>query len=240
MKQLSFWAQQHKWAARIIIVAIYFLLNVIGFFLGDVLTAAEITLPGYLPYLLTIPFLAVFLFYPNRKEKARYKNFYRSRKTADAALAGITFLLIICMSNRLSEQHEWHIMAAHSASVTPAPKNVEETNDRKKSIQPKKKNDFSIKQIKKELRKNLQTLRKEYKAAADSGKTGLVVLSVLVALLLLYLLVVLSCSIACSGSEGLAWAVFIIGTGLIVLLLVRTIRRINRRTVKTSEPPNSF
>ncbi|HSN07782.1 MAG TPA: hypothetical protein VLS85_02035, partial [Hanamia sp.] len=76
MKQLSFWAYNHKVAARIIIVFIYFFLNLLGLFLGDLLSSLNIVLnPAFyfIPILLT---LGGVILYPSKKRKHFYKNFY--------------------------------------------------------------------------------------------------------------------------------------------------------------------
>ncbi len=71
-------------------------------------------------------------------------------------------------------------------------------------------------------------LRQEYKDATKGERTALIVLSILIALGLLSLVAALSCNLSCSGSEGGAAVVAILGTGLIIFLLVKIIKRINR------------
>ena len=61
-------------------------------------------------------------------------------------------------------------------------------------------------------------------------------MSVIIAAGLLLLLAGLSCEISCSGSEGAAIAVGLLGTGLIIFLLVRVIQRINRGPRVKAQP----
>lgn len=64
---------------------------------------------------------------------------------------------------------------------------------------------------------------------SGAGKGLLIFLTIVGALALLYLLAALSCSIACSGADGLAILVFVAGLGLIVWLSVVVIKRILRK-----------
>ena len=45
MKKISYWAKHNIWQTRIIIVAIYVLLNVIGVFTGKLLNATSVIIP---------------------------------------------------------------------------------------------------------------------------------------------------------------------------------------------------
>ena len=87
------------------------------------------------------------------------------------------------------------------------------------------------------MKQHRQTLKAEVKAIVGQMKTQkvtgeqvlLIILTILLALLLLYGVAALSCSIACSGADGLAVLVFLLGLGLIVWLTVALIKKISRR-----------
>ncbi len=103
MKRVSFWALHHKLAARIIIVLIYVLLNLLGLFFGDILSSLNIFLsPAYylVAFLLT---LGGVLIYPSKKRKHFYKNFYFRQKFADGVLITATFLFITYTGNSFTQ-----------------------------------------------------------------------------------------------------------------------------------------
>ena len=110
------------------------------------------------------------------------------------------------------------------------------------SIHPKEetkatsKKPFSKKELKKKLKNKWKEFRKHYKESTKGEKTALIILSVIIAAGLLLLLAGLSCEISCSGSEGAAIAVGLLGTGLIIFLLVRVIQRINRGPRVKAQP----
>ena len=81
-------------------------------------------------------------------------------------------------------------------------------------------------------------LRKEYKDATNGERTALIILCILIAIGLLLLVAGLSCNLSCSGSEGAATVVLIFGTGLIIFLLVKVIKRINRGKPKEEIVPD--
>ncbi|MBD0350966.1 MAG: hypothetical protein ICV65_07425 [Flavisolibacter sp.] len=220
MKKISIWAHEHKWMARFIIIALYFLLTFIGHILGELLLTVGIHLPLFTPYLLLIPFFIAFIFYPSYKEKEKYKNIYRARKAADSIMACTTFLMVVSMANQSFLDRSAQPASLFAASpVSPAAEEID-------PVKPKGKHGFSLKEWRKALRKNVQALRKELRAIDEGGKTGLIVLSIVVAVVLLFLLSAVSCGIACNGSEGLALAVLLLGAGLIIFLLAKIIYRI--------------
>lgn len=219
MRKISAWASCHVWAARFLIAVFYVLLNGISIFIGRALLDVEVDIPAYYLYALAVPFFFAWCTYPRQKKK----HDYFSRKWREGVLVVTTFLLVVCMANQRTLQFSgfqpvWASLAP-AGETTPAAIKLPET---KKLHSVKKK-------MRQQLRENMRQLRQHYRQASDGGKTALIILSVLVAITLLYGVAALSCGIACSGSEGLALFVAVLGTGLIVFLLVRVIKSINRK-----------
>ncbi len=218
MKKLSAWASLHPWSTRFIIVLlIYPLLNICGWALGWMLTEAGVGLNAAGIYLLCIAAFFIMAFYPRKRERDRYRNFYQARKQGDILLATVSFLLITWSSN-VSEfkrtQAPLHATVQLSA--------VKSTTAPSVSIEK------SSKKEKKTFKKFLKDLRKKYKDASKGGKVGLIILTIVIALVLVYLLAAVSCSIACGGAEALAWVVAVLGLGGIVFGTVKVIQRITR------------
>ena len=243
MKKISFWARNHVWATRFIIIGIYVLLNITGIVLGDLLFSVNVIMKPVFLYCTCFIFLAGMFLYPSKKENAKYRNFYRSQKTADLVLAGCTFLLIVYGGNHLNTTKPAGASNLYAASIISLSTNTAPgvtskiiAEDKDASAKPIKK-PLSKKELKKKLKNNLHQLRKLYKESSDGEKALLIALSVIIALGLLFLLLSLSCSISCSGADGLALVVGILGTALIVFLLVRVIQRITLGPRKSRETP---
>ncbi len=233
MKKISVWAKQHPWGARASIFLSYILLGCIALFLGFALSDSGFSLSSSFTYITCIVFLTGCIFYPSKKDKHRYKKFYVVQKRSDLLLITTSFLLALSCSNyytqpvaRASPFNAVYVLA----SVTPYSNKTEID----KPV-PKKK---EIKDLKQKLKNNLRILRKEYKDATPGERTALVILTVIIAIGLLLLVAGLACNLSCSGSGGGAAAVGILGTGLIIFLLVRVIKRINRGkpTKENTEP----
>lgn len=233
MKKISIWASQHKWLSRIIIIISYCLLNGIGLFLGDALHESDFVIPSLWVYTAGFLFIGGCIIYPSKKEKARYKNFYRQQKRTDFFLVSLSFLLVICFGNHYNVQRAqtpFYFAYAVAAEVS----SIKSTFIGETSIEPSPKKKTSlIKQWLKKLRENIRTIRSEYKDASPGKRTALIIVTLLVAILLLYVVAALSCSLACAGSDAAAVMVALLGTGLIVFFAVRVIKRINRGPEKT-------
>jgi hypothetical protein len=85
MRKISFWAKNHKWAARVIIVASYILLNILGITTGILLHEMKITfLTPVLSSLIGI-FLTSVLSYPSKPKKGKRlspKSFISNKKAS--------------------------------------------------------------------------------------------------------------------------------------------------------------
>ena len=230
MKQISLWAHNHKCTARLCFLFIYLLLNIVCFFFSEVLYAEGLKIPIFISYLLCIPLFVAFILYPSRKEKNRYQSFYRYQKSCDGVLFGCSMLLAICGFNHLANN------ATTTQAVYAASENIiiliKPLNKSRLMVKP---GHFSAKQWK-QIKTNLKTLRKAYKQSSNGEKTALIVLASLVAAFLFILVLGLSCNLSCSGAEGGALAVFLLGTALITFLLIKVIKAINRGPKKKEQP----
>jgi hypothetical protein len=230
MKSISLWGYHHKWAARAIIVLCYIVLNILALFLGDGLLAHGIEVNALWVYLFTGAYLSAFLLYPFRRERKRYRNFYRWQKTCDAVLVTTSFLILISAANlRHSSNTPFQFPAARAvapASIHP-PKSVK--------VEKKEKNQSYIKSIKKKLSNTLQKFRAYFKSRSLAGQIFLTVLAVMLAGLALYGILGLACSLSCAGSDAAAAVVGILGTAAVVFLFVRALRGIRRLPRKDPE-----
>jgi hypothetical protein len=228
MKQISSWAWQHKKAARALIIVSYLLLNAMGFAVGS--TTGP--LPSWLSWLVLVPFLVALVLYPSKNQKNRYVNFYRARKTADLVMVTASFLLIVSAGSRYDVvQPHVSQQAAIASMQAPA---VKKPGGKKFSIHLGSKGFFA--RHWKKIKTGVQEIRTALRQPGGAGKAALVILTILGALLLLYIVAAISCSVACSGAEGLAFTIALLGTAGVVFLTVVVIRRIMNRPKKTPEP----
>lgn len=224
MKNISRWGKRNPWKTRLIIVFVQLVLAAYAALLGVWLYAGGWNLPGYLLSLGVILFMIATFFYPYRKARFWFfRHTYRRQKTMDLLLIVASFLMVTTFS------HQYTHSILSEAPAYRAEFMVNKTPSR------------SLKSERRGLREHLkvqrQTLKAEVKALvkdmkaqqSDAGKVSLIFLTIIVALVLLYGLVALSCSIACSGADGLAILVFVAGLGLIVWGSVVVIKRILRR-----------
>src|ERR1043165_1749791 len=98
MKKLSYWAKNHKWSARILIVICWVMLDTIAIFNGSMLQEAGIDLPDIFLVSLIAVFASSFIIYPI-KIKGRYFS-YIKHKVFDLTLAVVSCLLVLFIANR--------------------------------------------------------------------------------------------------------------------------------------------
>ncbi|HUS01783.1 MAG TPA: hypothetical protein VMY77_08655 [Chitinophagaceae bacterium] len=237
MKKISGWARDHIWQARLIIVVIYILLNVIGIFTGKLLREVDVILPqGYLIGCLIFT-IALWTWYPDKNSKSVSAPYVR-RKLFDFSLAAVTYLMILFAGNNWD-----HLFinseSAKASKIIRIPRDSVTTNnilikDFITSIKNMDVSKLSQKEKIRLIKKQIKQVKQDNNTS-KSDKTLLIVLSVLVALILLYGLAALSCSISCGGSEALAIVVALAGTFLIIFFLVKIIKRINNPRPKNKE-----
>ena len=220
MKKLARWGHHHKYAARIIIILSYLVLNITGLFLGDITHSMGLALSP-LCIIAIILTLTGWIIYPSKRHKSIYKNFFARQKSADLILISATFLFTVYSGNTRHYPESLYpnpvqAMAIISPGAAPALSgNSERVTLSKKSLRQK-------------IRTSIKNIRKAYKESGKSQKTMYIILAALGAYLLLGVVAGLACSLGCSGYEALAYVVFFVGLGGIVFGLVKIIQRITR------------
>ena len=216
MRKIMYWAREHVWTARLIIIfLIYPLLNLVGWFIGDVLAYNDFYISQGWGYPLSFFILFLFLVYPFNFDKRRYSFYYTWKKSIDALMICTSFCFILMRGNGFNSDSRENTFVT-SVYATNAEKTIEPSS---KKIQKEKKN--FIKRL-------VKSMRDKYKHASKADKAGMIILAVFIALLLIFLLGLLTCSIACSGAEGIAYVIGFLGLGAIIFGLVRVIQRIKR------------
>jgi len=226
MKSISFWARKNPRKAQISIVLLYLLLNLLAICGGILFYESGITFTKSLLNISFILFLIATIIY---KKKA---NFYY-RKTLDFVLASCTFMMIAFWGNHLNDRNFYLPLSAKTATgITVKPgNNLNISNKITSEDKPLSK---------KELRKQVkEKIKKHNLKIATWAKVLLIILVVAATIFSLYLLAYLSCSIACSGAEGFAIVVLVLGLIAILggaYLLIRRILGYKRKKPLTEEP----
>jgi hypothetical protein len=198
MKQTSFWAKANPRKAQLSIFFLYILINVIAFGGGILIYETGIRFEDFFLDIAFIVFLLSFLLY---KKDAKY----HYRKTLDFLLAISTFLMIAFWGNRMTDRVPYMPLSSYTASgvtikSTPSGDHTDKEISVSQSLNKKDWQKAGNGKIKKEKRK------------IDTWVKVLLIALVLVAAFYLsYFVAALACNISCSGAEGLAIVVLVLG-----------------------------
>ena len=234
MRKLSFWAKQNPWKARIILVIAHTAFLLLALFTGQNLSQSGVQLPAWPLYIfLSMTLLAIF-FYPSKKDKtaANRLSFYVRQKTCDVAIMVSAFCTIITISSKdVSPVYSFEPVAA-SSSVSPMSKKptaaeiLASLEYRDKSTLTRSEKRILKQEFKVQLKKYAVAKVKGDKAAADNA--GLIILTIVGALGLLFLVAALACNLSCSGSGTAAVLVGVLGTAAIVWGVIAVVKAIKR------------
>jgi hypothetical protein len=231
MKSISRWGAQHIKYSRIIIVLCHLLLVAQAIMLGLWTSAMQMETGTWITIGIGNIFFIAYLLYPWFKaDRGFFKYSYLRQKALDFILVISYFLIIVGGVNQFVAPG-----LSGSESIVEARFIVYHHNPGKDTNQGSELTyKTKVKALKKQLRAELIQLKQTLKAKNDKGgvvivKILLVLLSVGLALALAYLIAVLACGVACSGTEGLAWVILIVGWAGAIWLLVLALKAILRR-----------
>lgn len=230
--RLSFQAKTHRRAAITVIALAKIALGILGFNAGLWVALEGCSLPVETKWLLGAVALGAIWFYPTRHLKKRQGKpaYYRRQKTMDGVLAGLGFAFWFFVGN-LSPA--WVAVPATGSpaagnNVTVAWSSLEKPlpDCRREIVASGKWKRWLSEKARARITGKIAWYQRMSRNIDDGGKAALTFLVILVALLLIYLLAALSCSIACSGMEGLAVVVAVVGAIAITFGVVAAIRGI--------------
>ena len=234
MRKISLWAYHHLWPARIAITLIKLSLVSLGIFIGFNLNDIHYSLPPVFFYSSSIALLVVTFLYPHRKNNTRYfskKQFYLYQKISDIVAGTCSFILVVAVVN-----HEYRVITCDPAYASLPSKRINQKPTAAEilsSLQYRDKSDlkrFEKRILKREFEKQLGIyLTSKLKNDNNKAeKAALIILAIVAAVGLTFLLAALACDISCSGNDGLAILVGVVGFAAIVWLLLIAIRAINK------------
>ena len=233
--KISTWAKQNQWTARILIVLAHVFLTIFAILAGLILTNLGISIPGYIFLTACLIFSIGLIIYPMKAEKkVRYSKiqFYQRQKLADLMLAGATFIMVLQLGNSYfnsemkSSQEVWNITAKACYVKVTQPEASAIENPTEKQVE---KNIISRKEKRSTLQSKVKALLSPINMSNEGGKTGLGILLIIGSIGLLFLVVALACDLSCSGAEGAAVMVGILGGAAIIFLLLKAFKMMGKK-----------
>ncbi|MDE3236130.1 MAG: hypothetical protein KGO81_09265 [Bacteroidota bacterium] len=234
MRKISLWAHHHLWAARLAITFIKLSLALLGIFVGFTLSGIHYYLSPAVFYSSALALLIITFLYPNKKTSTTYfskKQFYLRQKISDIVAGTCSFILVMAVVN-----HEYLVITGEPAYASLPSKRIHQKPTAEEilsSLQYRDRSDlkrFEKRILKREFEKQLGIyLTSKLKNDNNKAeKATLIILAIIAAVGLTFLLAALACDISCSGNDGLAILVGIVGFAAIVWLLIIAIRSINK------------
>lgn len=229
MKKISAWAKAHPWPARIVIVLLHVILIAAAVFIGKSLSGLSISISVAYIWFAILLYLAAVLIYPDSKamHSPRWISHYAFQKSCDFMLTATGLFMICFLANRPANQP---IRLNPLSGAHPVVYSDQHSSIVKRNIELKKPGNHIL--SRKERKALLKELKIELKEVfkAKPGRTRQIALTILVglvAMVLLALVGALSCDLSCSGNEGAALFVLILGTAGVVALVLFFIKKIN-------------
>ena len=239
IKKLSKWAKLNPKLARIIITISHVLVYVNAICLGLLLFIFDWGESRWLLVIVANLFFISYIFYPKKSKKENKKNCsylqynrqYIRQKAHDFSLV-IFYAIVISLGVNnflIQPNHSNNMVQQPTAKFIVHKPKLENHTTNRKQIKSEFKRKF--KKLRKQIKKELRALKKELKKKNDKAGMTLVkfllfLLTIGVAISLGFLILVLSCNISCSGQEGLAFVVLLLGWAGIIWLGVITIKKI--------------
>lgn len=220
-RAISKWASVNPWKARGIITGTQITVALSALIAGNHLYEQRMMITEAAKNSAMIIFATSSIFYPFVNSRFRlFKSSYIRQKIHDVALFSSGTLLMISLGNHYSISPEWN------SPISKASYSFENFNHPANAFHVMMK-DSSTPEYKQDPPAKMST----------AAKIALLVLALGAFGGLAYLLALLSCSIACGGSEGLAYIVFFGGGIGLLTLLVLSIRGIFGKHKKQRKPP---
>lgn len=240
MKKLSYWAKNNPKAARILIAIGHLLTVLNALFAGALLIVFNFGYSGWFLVIIANVFFISYFLYP-KKGVARglFRHSYIRQKSHDFILVFSYSLVIVLGVNNFFTQTHYNSSHnyGHNLAQPTAKFIVHKTFSKKETKSLKSELKTRVQNLRKEIRTELRALKKELKRQNDEGgqqglKALLILLTIGLAIIFAYLISALSCSLLCSGNEGLAAAVLVLGWGGILWLGILAIKNILKKGKK--------
>ena len=235
MKTISRWAKHHVVTAVTIIVLLKIALAYMAVALGLFLVETGFIISGWWLFIFAAIYLYCCVTYPNKFQAPDAS--YNLRKLRDFVIGICTFCAIVGVTNNINNTTPHYISSAKASSIIPLSTAV------KSSSVLTEIHGKNIAGERKILRRTQRLQLKNYIKAtfSNDGKTKLKVWQILIISILVTGMLmgtaVLSCNLSCSGAEGAAGAVLLLGLTLSVFGALALAKWMRRGTHTSEESP---
>jgi hypothetical protein len=226
MKNLSIWAKRNRNKAICVTIILHILLSYFLFYVGALFYTEKIIFPFGLTYFSGALFLIAYIFYPMKYVQSGIfrRTFFREKIWQFVAMISAAIFMVFIgnysSQSAFAPQNQMQEYSARTIALDIKKDNVVEKKNKRKLIRKAKR------QLQKRIRKNVRQLRKSGKERTRSERGLLIVLSVIVAVLVGFLVLGLSCSLACAGNEILAVFVLLGGLALIIFGIIAVVKAV--------------
>jgi hypothetical protein len=238
--KLSLWAKENKRMARIGIITGFLLINLLAVITGNLIADMGMALSKWVFYGSVITFSCIFFLYPYRESRKggnTWRSLFLRRKIFDFLAAFTGYLIMLQSANHYSIHPEIPVSSFGSTvamgSLPHRSGDISKDNTkpfyRNYSHWLKSKWE-SFGRKKNQLKLGIALLKK--KDDNNSSKALLTILTILGAIGLLFLVILLSCEISCSGAETLGLIVLIGGGFMVVFAAILIILRIYGKRIR--------
>jgi hypothetical protein len=235
MKKISVWARKNRSSARILLVLLNLALALLGIQMARLLIAIHVHLSlwAFLTVLLT--FISVLFLYPKRGSYwlMQSKNrIYRFQKSCDFILAFCSFLMICFFSVKISNTNKNKLFSPILNTLSASSGAKPTADEILQSLQYRSRKNLTRSE-KKILKHEFFKQAKSYAIEKAQGhdmialKIFLIICTLVAAVGVGYLVAAIACSLSCSGMDGLAILVALLGLGGIIYGSIKLIRAIS-------------
>ncbi len=231
MKNLSKWAANNPLTSQIIIIVSGFALSAIAYLFANILYFEGIVIPlEYMYILIPIAVLSM-IFYPIKyASKGIFKSTYLKRKSMDAVLILVGFLMILVFDSQLT--HETTLETATQKTNSYAQLTSYAPNAA--PVAKKSWRGRVINKFKKLNRKWVKPLKRSWKKSSKGEAIGKIIFLIIALLIIGALTLFLACNLSCSGANAAAILLLVLG-GALLILIIAAIRRILKKNMKDSK-----
>jgi hypothetical protein len=216
-QKLSRWGKSNPNASRSLIVGTTAAVGTGSLLLGHTLFTEQLLIPAWAQFTTYGVFASALVLYPTAHSYSSRASNYLNRKFYDATLFTTGAMLMACVGNTHHIQY----------TSTQLPETV-------LSI-PHHTTSNYIYVVKNNFSDTIQPTKSKSDSKSKGEKIGLTILVSIAFLIAVYGVAALSCSIACSGNEGLAAGVLFGGIALSILLLVVLLKKIWNKSNRKAE-----
>ena len=234
--KISSWANNHLWVSRITIVIGHIFLILLGTTIGHLLKQLGLNLNSFFIWIGILFVVLLFSIYPVRKKIFLYKGkqLYTRRKFLDFIIIFISFFLLIVSSNAVdgSGNHFYNFVVLDKLTASVSRPAIVKDTVSTVLVSPSKKSSIGSLKINKgklRLKHFIKSNRSNALEATKGEKIIYTILALTGSVVLIIILSLFACDLACSGATAAAILVSILGIGGILFLFFLIMKNLYKK-----------